>query len=171
MHVSKGQPIANDETVIVNPNTESLFQPLGNSNPDLGATRRRTRGRSSGPGWRRCHKALPSFAYHAANAPVRALTTLPMVGLGEAGWRNMVRRTRTSVRAAGEFPDEFAEESEAAAPRTREARAVRIRIVSRSDCQGRAAIPLSKARLTSCGAAIHAAAAGSPECSSGWRAA
>jgi hypothetical protein len=36
-----------------------------------------------------------------------------MVGLGEAGWRNMVRRTRTSVRATGEFPDEFAEESEA----------------------------------------------------------
>ena len=54
---------------------------------------------------------LGRFAYHGVLAPVRVLTTLPLVGLGDAGWRNMVRRTRTSVRSATEFPDEFAREA------------------------------------------------------------
>lgn len=54
---------------------------------------------------------LANFAYHGVTAPVRVLTTLPLVGLGDAGWRNMVRRTRTSVRSATEFPDEFATET------------------------------------------------------------
>lgn len=48
-----------------------------------------------------------SYLYYGAMGPVRVLTTPLVVGLGEAGWRNMVRRTRTSVRSATEFPDEF----------------------------------------------------------------
>jgi hypothetical protein len=114
MHVSKGQPIANEETVIVNANTNLYFSPWKLRFPDLGAI---PDGEPEADllvqDGSTAIKELPSFAYHAATAPVRALTTLPMVGLGEAGWRNMVRRTRTSVRAADEFPDEFAEESEA----------------------------------------------------------
>jgi pimeloyl-ACP methyl ester carboxylesterase len=57
-------------------------------------------------------KQLTSYIYHGATAPIRALSTGPMVGVSEAGWRNMVRRTRTSVRSATEFPDEFADEDE-----------------------------------------------------------
>lgn len=48
------------------------------------------------------------YLYYGAMGPVRMLTTPLVVGLGEPGWRNMVRRTRTSVRAVGEFPPELA---------------------------------------------------------------
>ncbi len=42
----------------------------------------------------------------AVLSPFRTIST-PLIGPGEAGWRNMVRRTRTSVRAVEEFPGEF----------------------------------------------------------------
>ena len=56
-------------------------------------------------GWAR---RAGGYAYYGVTAPVRTLSTPFMVGLGEAGWRNMVRRTRTSVRSLSEFPPELA---------------------------------------------------------------
>ena len=47
--------------------------------------------------------------YYAITAPVRALTTPLALGFGEPAWRNMVRRTRTSIHAVTEFPDEGAD--------------------------------------------------------------
>ena len=44
---------------------------------------------------------------YVVTAPLRALSTPLMIGLGEAGWRNMVRRTRISVRAVPEFPPDL----------------------------------------------------------------
>jgi hypothetical protein len=46
-----------------------------------------------------------NFVRFAALSPFRAIST-PLIGPGEAGWRNMVRRTRISVRAVEEFPGE-----------------------------------------------------------------
>ena len=43
-----------------------------------------------------------NFVGFAALSPFRLIST-PLIGPGEAGWRNMVRRTRTSVRAAKSF--------------------------------------------------------------------
>ena len=39
----------------------------------------------------------------AVLSPFQAIST-PLIGPGEAGWRNMVRRTRTSIRALAEYP-------------------------------------------------------------------
>lgn len=61
-------------------------------------------GRASAPG--AAVGGVAGTVKQLALAPVRAVTT-PALGLGEAGWRNMVRRTRTSVRANGEFPVEL----------------------------------------------------------------
>ena len=44
------------------------------------------------------------YASYAVTGPIRVLSTPVMIGGGEAMWRNMVRRTRTSIRAVGEFP-------------------------------------------------------------------
>lgn len=48
-----------------------------------------------------------SYLYYGLTAPIRVLSTPFMIGFGEAGWSNMVRRTRTSVRAVREFPPEL----------------------------------------------------------------
>ena len=106
LHVSNGQPIRTGKRVEIEPNQNLYFRPWelasdgderapnGEPEADFGTV-------TTENDW-------GSSVYHGMTAPVRALTTAPMVGFGEAGWRNMVRRTRTSVRSAAEIPYEFA---------------------------------------------------------------
>jgi hypothetical protein len=52
------------------------------------------------------------YSGYAATGPIRVFSTPVMIGGGEAMWRNMVRRTRTSIRAVGEFPTGTAGDSD-----------------------------------------------------------
>jgi hypothetical protein len=110
LHVNEGKPI--DKRVEIRPDQNLYFSPWepeeGSPPPPEGEP---VADLLFQDGLTQDARVLASFAYHGATAPVRALTTLPLVGLGDAGWRNMVRRTRTSVRSATEFPDEFAREA------------------------------------------------------------
>jgi hypothetical protein len=174
LHVSEGKLIAAGQTVPIDPNRNLYFSPWEQEFQISEADDAPPDGEPVADflvqdGGSATAKELASVAYHGVTAPVRALTTVPMVGLGEAGWRNMVRRTRTSVRAAGEFPEEFAksatsdEQSETGSP-SDAPNSVDVApptvVVQSHRCKER-----------SCGAASRAAAAGSPECSSGWKAA
>lgn len=113
LHVSKGQPITTEQAI--GPDRNLYFSPWEQAVPTPTAEAPPEGDPVADLVFKddasQNVREVAGFAYYGATSPVRVVTTLPMVGLGEAGWRNMVRRTRTSVRSATEFPDEFARQA------------------------------------------------------------
>ena len=174
LHVNEGKPIAAGQTVPIDPNRDLYFSPWEQEFQISEADDAPPDGEPVADflvqdGGAATAKELASFAYHGVTAPVRALTTVPMVGLGEAGWRN--------VTAGPERPFAPPVNSPKSLPRAllttnsqRRAREVMGRMQWISHPR-KSIVKSHRWKDRSCGVVFRAAAAGSPECSSGWRAA